>query len=202
MWNLCPKQKRQGNFHVTGTSGQLSLFQHPPKKTNWTDSTLHRHESISTLWEVLFSILFVCIFEEIKLKSSRRQAVALVLHSYTVCLSISISALQVWALAPLNARPANWQMRDPLWKHHTSCDWPITGSGLTADYMLCTCTFQRLQGCLSGCFQLSPFWGRHSAIWTNTVQTFWPMCSFARWHMITSKFNIQLIWGVWRHAAA
>ena len=43
------------------------------------------------------------------------------IYSYAVCLSISISALQVWAHSPPNAGPGNWPTRDPFWKHDTRC---------------------------------------------------------------------------------
>ena len=57
----------------------------------------------------------------------------------------------------------------PIWKHGTSCDWLITGSGLTTDYTPHTLFKDSFQGCFSHCFQLFPFWGHLSAIWTNTV---------------------------------
>ena len=53
-----------------------------------------------------------------------------------------------------------------------------------------------LQGSCSSCFQLSSFWGHHSAILADTV-TFWPTCSFARWYMITSRLTSALFGVRW-----
>ena len=55
----------------------------------------------------------------------------------------------------MQAQP-NWPTGDPFWKHDTSCDCPITGSGLTTDYTPCTLFKDPFQGCCSCHFQLSP----------------------------------------------
>ena len=107
----------------------------------------------------------------------------------------SVSALQLWALPPPNARSPNWPMRDPFWKHDTSCDWPMTGSGLNTDYTPCRHTFQ---GCFSGYFPILSISRASFHQFWPTQFTFWPTCRFARRRAITSEVNIRFIWGATR----
>ena len=57
-------------------------------------------------------------------------------------------------------------MKDPFWKHDTSCDSAIAWSDLTTGY---TPFKESFQACFSGCCQLSACREHPSAILTDTV---------------------------------
>ena len=124
---------------------------------------------------------------KMKMEESRES-----IHSYAVHPSISNPTLQVWALPPPNARPANWPMSDQFWKHDTTCDWSITGSGLTTDYTPHRGFKDSFLGCFSGCFQLSSFSGHLSTNLTSAVYILANLQLCKEVHNYL-KFNIQFI---------